>query len=487
MIVQQAENPILTRTSGLRIGRLAICIVAVAYLWLQSPPNGLSISGWHVFIVFLGTIFGFILRPLPMGPLVLLSLATLVIAESTGETPHLSVKSALSGFANSTTWLVVLAILLSGSVIRTQLGTRLALLCFSILGRSSRGLAYAIGLTELILAPFIPSNTARGGGVIAPVVRSINEALRESLDAPSPPIERYFISCGAHSNLIASAMFLTSMAANPLVAEAGREVYGIDFTWTMWFVGAIVPGLVGLLLLPLLLRFIFPHDVYAVTAARRRATQQLIDLGSVTRNELLLIGVFVAMISLWISAPWHGVSTTAVCLCGVVAVLLFRIDRWENMIGHTEAWDTLVWLGGLLTMANALKQYGVIQFFSDRVSQELSLTNPLLVALALALLYFYSMYGFSMLTGHIIALAAAFFVLGQQAEAQPLLMIPLIAYLSTLCGCLTNYSTGPVIIYFNQGCIPPATWFRSGFLISIFHLAIWLGLGLPYWKWLGWW
>ena len=102
-------------------------------------------------------------------------------------------------------------------------------------------------------------------------------------------------------------------------------------------------------------------------------------------------------------------------------------------------------------------------------------------------IYFYSMYGFSMLTGHIVALAGAFLLVAQQAGTPGLLMVPLIAYLSSLCGCLTNYSTGPVIIYFNQGQISPAVWFRVGFFVSIFHLVIWMGLGPVYWKLLGWW
>ena len=28
---------------------------------------------------------------------------------------------------------------------------------------------------------------------------------------------------------------------------------------------------------------------------------------------------------------------------------------------------------------------------------------------------------------------------------------------------------------------------EAGVLVSLFHLVIWLGIGLPYWKLLGWW
>jgi DASS family divalent anion:Na+ symporter len=108
-------------------------------------------------------------------------------------------------------------------------------------------------------------------------------------------------------------------------------------------------------------------------------------------------------------------------------------------------------------------------------------------AIFLALVYFFSMYGFSMLSGHLVALAGGFFVVGRAAEAPPVLLLALIAYFSNLCGCLTNYSTGPVVIYFGLGYVTPQRWFAVGFAMGLFHIAIWLGIGLPYWKLLGWW
>ena len=467
--------------------RFALCIAFASLLWTIAPPTGLSLSGWRVLVVFIATIIGFILRPLPMAPLVLISLSTLVIADTLSDASYISLNTAFSGFSNSTTWLVVSAILISGTIIRTQLGTRLALLCFAFFGRSSTGLGYAACVTELLLAPFIPSNTARGGGILAPVIRGINETLAKQTNATSSSTSRYLIATAAHANLITSAMFLTAMAANPIVAQLSEEIYNLPFTWTRWFVGGIVPGLCGLLLLPLFLGLLFPNREQDIHAAHHRAKDSLAQLGSIRRDEIILVIIFAAMILLWITNPWHKLPTTLVCMGGLVAILVFRIDDWIAMAGQADAWDTLVWLGGLLTMATALKEHGVVQYFSDMAKMEFTHFHPLLAGVLLAIIYFYSMYGFSMLTGHIIAFAGAFLLVAQQAGTPGLLMVPLIAYLSSLCGCLTNYSTGPLIIYFNQGHISPVQWFRTGFIVSLFHLVIWLGIGGTYWKILGWW
>ena len=45
------------------------------------------------------------------------------------------------------------------------------------LGRSTKGLGYSLCLSELILAPVVPSNTARGGGILAPIMRSLAVSL----------------------------------------------------------------------------------------------------------------------------------------------------------------------------------------------------------------------------------------------------------------------------------------------------------------------
>ncbi len=84
-------------------------------------------------------------------------------------------------------------------------------------------------------------------------------------------------------------------------------------------------------------------------------------------------------------------------------------------------------------------------------------------------------------------MVAAFFAVALGAGAPAMLTIAIFAYFSNLCACTTNYSTGPVVIYFGLGYVSPQQWFAKGFLISLFHLVIWFGTGLIWWRMLGWW
>src|SRR6185369_10340416 len=119
-----------------------------------------------------GVIAGIVAEPLPAA---VVGLAGVTIAAATGlfGDASESTRVLLSGFADPTVWLIFAAFMFSLGFERTGLGRRLALALVRRLGGSTLGLGYAIALGDLALAPFIPSNAARSGGVVLSVVRAI--------------------------------------------------------------------------------------------------------------------------------------------------------------------------------------------------------------------------------------------------------------------------------------------------------------------------
>jgi anion transporter len=455
-----------------------ILLAILAAMWWFPPPSGLPREGWHLLGVFVAVIAGFLLQAYPMAPMVLFGLLACVL------TDLLSMERALAGYGDETVWLVVGAFLLAGAVQGTGLGRRIVLTLVVRLGRSTVGLGYAQAAAELLLGPLVPSNTARGGGILAPICGSLAMAL----DAESPKRAGAYLSLvGAHANIVTAAMFLTGMAANPIFARAAQDVYGVRFDWTMWALGAIAPGLLTLALLPWVLSKLAPPELRDGRPAQERAHEALAAMGPWLRGERVMAAVFFAMLGLWVTQRWHGLGTALVAWLGLAVLLLTGTRLWKEMAADERTWDALIWLGGLLTLATALKDHGVIAWFAGTMAQRVEGLGTLSTLLVLALVYFYSMYGFSMLTAHLTAMAAAFLGVCHVAGVPSMLAVPLLAYFSNLCACTTNYSTGPVIIYFGLGYVPAATWFRVGFFVSLLHLIVWIGGGLAWWKLLGWW
>ena len=109
-------------------------------------------------------------------------------------------------------------------------------------------------------------------------------------------------------------MFLTGMAANPILVKAASDAYGVEleFGWGRWALGAIVPGLLSLALLPLLLWYLETPTVRDARPAQARAREELGAMGPWTRDQLVMAGVFVLMLILWSTKAIHGMGTTQV-------------------------------------------------------------------------------------------------------------------------------------------------------------------------------
>ncbi|QDU56293.1 DASS family sodium-coupled anion symporter [Aeoliella mucimassa] len=527
--------------------RLSVCLIVGAVMWFMPAPEGLNPAAWRTFAVFVATILSFLLRPLPMGASVLLGMlvlagtgtiattaqddwmiklglhednlvqvsrspsqpATLVEYHPNYDTKILiretlvdktykqraqeSLEAVLSGFGHTTVWLVVAAFFISGAMIQSGLGRRIALMMVAKLGNTTLGLGYALAAAELVLAPFVPSNTARGGGLMMPIVDSMSKVLGSTPNESPRRAGEYLVLCGAHLNLITAAMFLTGMAANPLVSKAASDILQVEFGWGMWLKGSIVPGLISLGVVPWVLYRLAPPQLSDSHAAQEAVANELNEMGKWSRHQIIMGSVLMVMLFLWATGPIQELllggklHATWVAMSGVLTLVVAGVLPYEKVTGNSSAWDTLLWLGGLVAMADALKATHFVDWFAEQVQANLGGITGIMAAVLLAVIYFYSMYGFSMLTGHILAFTGVFFAVAGDMSVPPLVMIALVAYFSNLCGCTTNYSTGPVVIYFGQGYVPIRRWFWIGFVMSLLHLLVWLGPGLLWWKLLGWW
>ena len=216
---------------------------------------------------FVSTILALMVRPVAMATSVLTAMTALVLTRT------LPATVVLSGFSDQTVWLIFTAFLFSRAVTDTNLGARVAYFVIRKFGRSALTLGYSISFSDLVLAPFVPSDTARGGGIVCPITVSVAQALGSEPGEKSGRIGGFLILVAFHTTYIASAMFLTGMASNPLMADFSQQIGHVELTWIRWFVGAIVPGCISLLLVPIVLYRLY-HPVLTNTEAARTHAQR---------------------------------------------------------------------------------------------------------------------------------------------------------------------------------------------------------------------
>ena len=458
-----------------------VVVVVTGLVLCLAPLPGFSAQQQHLLAVFAATIVALIARPVPMGVSVLLGATVLLL---TGTLPP---EKVLAGFGNATVLLVFSAFLFARAITTTRLGVRIAYGFISRFGRTSLTLGYSVAFAGLVLAPVVPSDTARGGGIMAPIVRSLSQALDS---APGPTANRigaYLILVAFHCTYAASAMFLTGMAANPLIASIAHNVAHVDMTWGKWALAASVPGLCTFAFIPWLLHQLSPPDLRDTEHARNHARSRLLHIGPMTRPEKYLVVIMLLVMAGWITAPWHGISNTPVALGGVCVILLIDVISWEDLLGDRAAWDALVWFALLLMMAEQLNEQGVIDLLSRSVFTHIHGWPWPLTLAALCIAYLYAHYTFASMTAHVSALYPGFLAAALAAGVPaPIAAWPL-AFFSNLNAGITHYGTGSAPVYFGAGYVSQNQWWTIGFIVSVVNLAIWLGVGLVWWPLIGLW
>lgn len=420
-------------------------------------------------------------RPLPAGAVVLVAIAA-------GTIPGLfTIQDALMGFANPTVWLIVAAFLFARGFVQTHLGERVAYHIVRRIGGSPLRLGYAVVLADLAMAPMTPSNTARAGGVLFPITLSIARTFGSEPGPTASRIGAFLMQTLYQGDLVVSAMFLTATAPNPLVAELARQGAGVELTWTTWAFAASVPGIVGLIVVPCVVYLLCPPTLRETKAAQSLAAERLREMGPNTRRERVTLAIFCAVLLLWLSAEWHGISATAVALLGVAMLLLTRVLDWQDVLGETGTWDVLVWFGGLVMLAGQLDKAGLPGAFANFAAGFVRGWPWWWALAALLVVYLYSHYAFASLAAHVTAMFPAFFAVAIGLGAPPLLAALTFGFFSSINAATTHYGTGPAPIVFGAGYLTQGKWWRVGFVISLVHLAIWLPIGFLWWKAIGLW
>lgn len=456
----------------------AISIAIGALLWFVPEPQGVKPEAWRLFAIFAATIVAIILKPFPMGVIAILSLTISVV------TGILTFADAFSGFSNELVWLVLFAFFISRGFISSGLGNRIAYRIMSLIGKNSLGLGYGLVVSDLIIAPIIPSLTARGGGIIFPLLKSLAEIFKgRSYD---PKMGAFLTLAAFQGTAITSAMFLTSMAGNPLIAEFART-HGIEITWIGWATAAIVPGLISLCVVPYVIFRLVSPTIHETPHARDMALEKIARMGPMKREEWIILGTFILLIVLWIAGNFIALKATVAAMIGLSVLLLTGVLRLKEVLEEQSAWDTFIWFGTLITLPTFLNKYGFASWFSEWIVGNVSGFEWVAGFVFIALIYFYSHYLFASNVAHITAMYVPFLIFAVAMGAPPHLAALLLGFLSSLFGGLTHYGSGPAPILFGTGYVTIGQWWKVGAIVGFINIFIWMVIGSLWWKILGLW
>ncbi|CAL9095178.1 unnamed protein product [Musa textilis] len=463
---------------------LAISLaVGLAVRFLVPRPVEVTPQAWQLLAIFLSTIAGLVLSPLPVGAWAFIGLTASVITKT------LTFSAAFGAFTNEVIWLIVISFFFARGFVKTGLGDRIATYFVKWLGKSTLGLSYGLTVSEAFIAPAMPSTTARAGGVFLPIIKSL------SLSSGSKPGDRsagklgsYLVMSQFQAACNSSALFLTAAAQNLLCLKLAEELgVKISSPWVSWFKAASLPAVVSLLATPYILYKLFPPQVKDTPDAPALATKKLEQMGPITTNEWVMVGTMVLAVSLWVFGDALGIPSVVAAMLGLSILLLLGVLNWDDCLSEKSAWDTLAWFAVLVGMASQLTNLGIVTWMSNCVAkflQSFSFSWPVALSVLQAS-YFLIHYLFASQTGHVGALYSAFLAMHLAAGVPGALAALALAYNTNLFGSLTHYSSGQAAVYYGAGYVELPDVFRLGFIVAVVNALIWGVVGTFWWKFLG--
>jgi L-tartrate/succinate antiporter len=489
-----AVLPKKAETKGIQTSwKFVTPVVVIIVIALIPAPAGLPQHAWYYFALFAGVIVGLMLEPLPGGAIGLagVTLATLLapwvlygpaeLAKPGFSPSTAAINWALSGFSNATVWLIFGAFMFALGYEKTGLGRRIALVLVKRMGRKTLTLGYAVAAADTILAPFTPSNTARSGGTIYPVIKNLPPLYDSKPDDPSMRrIGSYIMWVAIATTCVTSTLFLTALAPNLLAKELVKKIANVELAWGAWFVAAAPAGLLLLVSVPLLAYWLYPPEVKEGAEVTEWAAKELAKLGGFTSREITLAVLVAIALVLWIFAGDY-VNPTTTALVVISLMVRLNVVTWDDISKNFNAWNTLAWFATLVALAGGLSQVGFVKWFAESIASHMAGFTPTKAILLLLVINFFIHYAFASGTAHVTAMIPVLLAVG---SAVPNMNMPQLALLLCLqlgiMGIITPYGTGPSPVYYGSGYLPAADYWRMGAIFGLIFFVVFMVLTVPW-------
>ncbi len=452
--------------------KMFLPLIVLALLWFIPAPEGLSANAWHFLAVFLAVVVGLIVEPVPAALVGFTGISFVALLGLVGNAKE-SISWALSGFSNSVIWLIFAAFMFALGYKKTGLGKRVSLIMVKYMGKSSLGLGYAVAFSDLVLSPFMPSNTARSAGTIYPVASNIPLIFNSTPDNEPRKLGAYISWVAIAATCVTSSMFLTALAPNLLAVDLINQGTGHTISWGAW-AGIMLPIMIPLFLItPWLVYVVYPPTQKKSPEAPAWAAEELKQLGKITPKEILMGSLAVIALLLWIFGSNFGINSTTAAIAVVSIMVLSNVITWDDVISNKAAFNVLIWFASLVAMAAGLKKVGILTWIGNAAEVHLAGMTPTMLILSMLVLFFILHYFFASTTAHTTALMPIFLAIAMKLMS-PEDMVPfsiLLAGSLGVMGIITPYATGPSPIWYGAGYISQARWWALGAIFGALYLV----------------
>lgn len=456
-----------------RWGQRAILVAGIAIsLWIFfSPlPAGLSLSAQRALAVFVLSTSLWVTNAIPFGATGLLAIALL------GATGAMRPNDAFAAFGSSAVFFLIGIFILGGAMVESGLSKRCALLFL----RRFEGSPYAFANGMLLAAAFgtfwMPSQATTA--MLFPIALEVAQALRLR-PLESTYAKRLFLSLGWGAMVGSNASFLGSTRA-ALALGMLHESFDRSITFVQWMMASLPMVLLGIALVPLVLRLCFRHEEVSFTSARVMLEKTVAEMGPPQLRQWKVGVIVTVTILAWVFLG-DRVDLAVIALLGASALFVSGAITWESAERRIY-WNIVLMYGGAIALGIVIDKTEAARWLVERYVGDM--TFPPFLAVALVL-------GASLLLSEFMSNAAAVavilplaFTLGRTLDISPVALT-----LATSIGAGLDFalpfSSAPNTIVFASGYLRMMDVVKAGALMTIASILVVLLVARVWWPVLG--
>lgn len=255
-------------------------------------------------------------------------------------------------------WLNILSFVLASMLVKTGAAKRFALWFIVRFGKNAPSIFVSFILINLVLSAFISATTAKAA-ILLPIFMVVAAIYGATGGKNKTNFGRNIVLQNLYQINIGASAFVTGSGANLLAVALIGGAIGSEIYYTDWLVIGF-PISVTLLILGWIIgtRFVFPlkpeERTPQIEGGMQRLKDELKKLGPINFDEIKSVVIFVAVLALWSTDRWHGISATAVAFLGAVVALLpgIGVVNWNDV---DIPWHLLLFSAGAYTLGKGLQ------------------------------------------------------------------------------------------------------------------------------------
>ncbi len=460
MLIQRKLYPVIKKAI------LITGILLFLILIIIPAPTGLSPEGKRALAVFSLCISLWVTGYLPLAITSLLGMSLI---------PLLGIIDAAEAFAlfgDRAIFFILGALMLAAALYKTGLGARLAYFLLLRFNKRPRNIILGIMLSAAFLSCLMPEHAV--AAMLFPIVLEIAHSMK--LKPLKSEFGKALFIALAWGAIIGGITTYLGGARNLLAVSLLEKNYGLTIGFFEWISYVIPIPVIILFIAYFLLTYSIKPELDNVQAAYDSLKHKLDKQGALSKEELKLTIVLLTVITLWLffSSSVH-ISVTA--LLGGVAIFIFRVINWQDMVGYIN-WGVILMYGGAIVVASAITKTGATAWLAEQFMANLYLT-PLVFIVVIALFTVTLTEGISNVAAVAIMVPLAF-SLGDVLNLNPIVVTMLVALPGGLAFCLPM-GTPPNAIAFSSGYYRISEVAKIGVILNIISVSVILLVALLYW------